>query len=89
MEDFNDDYICDYFKLQTKECDLTKWNDLINRIKNLNGEIIEKYDRLIKPPHPISERITNVTNITNDMVKDCPNEEETINIALSNNKDDD
>ncbi|MDY2888267.1 MAG: CTP synthase, partial [Candidatus Caccosoma sp.] len=34
-----DDYICDYFKLQTKECDLTKWNDLINRIKNLNGEI--------------------------------------------------
>ena len=34
-----DDYICNYFKLQTKECDLTKWNDLINRIKNLNGEI--------------------------------------------------
>ena len=50
----------------------------IGAVKILNGEIIEKYDRLIKPPHPISERITNVTNITNDMVKDCPNEEETI-----------
>ena len=50
----------------------------IGAVKILNGEIIEKYDRLIKPPHPISERITNVTNITNDMVKDCPSEEETI-----------
>ena len=39
-----------------------------------NGEIIDKFDRLIKPDKPISERITNVTSITNEMVADCGNE---------------
>lgn len=47
----------------------------IGAVKIMNGEILEKYDRLIKPPTPISERITNVTSITNEMVADCPNEE--------------
>ena len=47
----------------------------IGAVKLKNGEVIEKFDRLIKPPKPISERITNVTSITNEMVADCPNEE--------------
>ena len=46
----------------------------IGAVKLKDGEIIDKFDRLIKPPTPISERITNVTSITNEMVKDCPNE---------------
>ena len=50
----------------------------IGAVKLKNGEIIEKFDRLIKPPNPISKRITNVTSITNEMVSDCPNEEETV-----------
>ena len=47
----------------------------IGAVKIKNGEIIDKYDRLIKPPISIPERITKVTSITNDMVADCPNEE--------------
>ena len=47
----------------------------IGAVKLLNGEIIDKFDILIKPPNPISARITNVTSITNEMVADCPNEE--------------
>ena len=50
----------------------------IGAVKLKNGEIISKYDRLIKPPKPISERITNVTSITNEMVADCGNEEDAI-----------
>ncbi len=47
----------------------------IGAVKLKNGEIVDKFDKLIKPPKPISERITNVTSITNEMVADCPNEE--------------
>ena len=50
----------------------------IGAVKLKDGEIIDKFDMLIKPPHPISERITSVTSITNEMVDDCPNEEEAI-----------
>ena len=46
----------------------------IGAVKLKNGEIIDKFDRLIKPPNPISERITSVTSITNEMVMDCPDE---------------
>ena len=50
----------------------------IGAVKLKDGEIIDKFDRLIKPPKPISERITNVTSITNEMVSDCPCEEEAV-----------
>ena len=50
----------------------------IGAVKLKNGEIIEKYDKLIKPPKPIDERITNVTSITNEMVADCCDEEEAV-----------
>ncbi len=47
----------------------------IGAVKIKGGEIIDKFDRLIKPPEPIPERITKVTSITNEMVEDCPKEE--------------
>ena len=47
----------------------------IGAVKLKDGEIIDKFDKLIKPPKPITERITSVTSITNEMVADCPNEE--------------
>ena len=50
----------------------------IGAVKLYHGEIIDKFDMLIKPPAPISERITKVTSITNEMVSDCPNEEEAV-----------
>ncbi len=55
----------------------------IGAVKIKNGEIIDKFDRLIKPPKPISERITNVTSITNEMVADCGNEEDAIKEFIS------
>lgn len=47
----------------------------IGAVKLKHGEIIDKFDMLVKPPQPISERITKVTSITNEMVEDCPDEE--------------
>ncbi|MBR3661129.1 MAG: PolC-type DNA polymerase III [Bacilli bacterium] len=59
----------------------------IGAVKLKDGEIIDKYDRLIKPPKPISERITSVTSITNEMVENCCSEEEAIKEFLSWAKD--
>lgn len=50
----------------------------IGAVKLKAGEIIDKFDMLIKPPNPISERITSVTSITNEMVEDCPDEEDAV-----------
>ena len=59
----------------------------IGAVKLLNGEIIDKFDMLIKPPTPISERITNVTSITNKMVEDCPDEEVAVKEFIKWTKD--
>ena len=50
----------------------------IGAVKIHNGEIIEKYDELIKPPNPLKQTITDVTNITNEMLEDKDNEENAI-----------
>lgn len=34
-----DDLICEHFGLETKPCNLTEWNQMIDRIKNLTGEV--------------------------------------------------
>ena len=47
----------------------------IGAVKILNGEIIDTYDQLVNPGKEISERITEVTSITNDMLVGKPNEE--------------
>ena len=48
----------------------------IGAVKLCNDEIVDKFDELINPGRHISEKITSVTNITDDMVKDKDNEEE-------------
>ena len=50
----------------------------IGAVKILNGEIIDRYDQLVDPGREISERITEVTSITNDMLIGKPNEETAI-----------
>ncbi len=44
----------------------------IGAVKILDGELGEEFDALVKPSHPISSEITNLTGITNDDVKDSP-----------------
>jgi len=34
-----DDLVVKHFRLETKECDLTEWNELVERVKNLNKEV--------------------------------------------------
>ena len=89
----NDDILLDQtyvvFDLETTGFNAATGDSIIEigAVKLKDGEIIDKFDRLIKPPTPISERITNVTSITNEMVKDCGNEEEAIKEFLEWTKD--
>jgi len=50
----------------------------IGAVKMQGGEILDVYDELIDPGHPISDRITEVTNITNEMLQGKDNEENAI-----------
>ncbi len=59
----------------------------VGAVKICNGEIIDRFDELINPGKPISKRITEVTNITNEMVKDKDNEETVIKRFIEWTKD--
>ena len=50
----------------------------VGAVKLHNGEILERYDELINPGRPLPQKIVEVTNITDDMLKDKDNEENAI-----------
>ena len=50
----------------------------IGAVKIKDGEIIEKYDELINPGRKLPQKIIDVTNITDDMLKDKDNEENAV-----------
>jgi len=50
----------------------------IGAVKICNGEILDSFDELINPGKPLNPKITEITNITDDMLKDKPKEEEVI-----------
>lgn len=55
--------------LDAQKCEIIE----IGSVKIENGKIIEKFQTLIKPNQVISEEITNLTGITNEMVEHSPN----------------
>ena len=50
----------------------------IGAVKIKGGEVIEEFDTFVDPECEISEEITNLTSITNDMVKGAPKEREAV-----------
>ena len=50
----------------------------VGAVKIKNGEIIETFDRLINPGEKLEEHIVRLTHITDEMLADCPTEEEVI-----------
>ena len=48
----------------------------IGAVKIRNGEITDRFDELIDPNRPLPEKITELTNITDEMLKGKPSEEE-------------
>ncbi|MGE5455870.1 MAG: PolC-type DNA polymerase III [Ignavibacteriales bacterium] len=66
------------FDVETTGFNATSGDSLIEigAVKISDGEIIDRFDELINPGRKIPEHITKFTHITDDMVKDCRNEEE-------------
>ena len=50
----------------------------IGAVKLKNGEIIDKFDLLVNPGVKLQEHIVRLTHITDEMLKDCPSEEEAV-----------
>ncbi len=50
----------------------------IGAVKIKNGEILERYDELINPGRPLPQKIIDITNITDEMLKDKDNEENAV-----------
>ncbi len=50
----------------------------IAALKYVNGEVEDKFVTLVNPGIPISSMITDITNISNDMVRNSPHEEDLV-----------
>ncbi len=55
----------------------------IGAVKICNGEIIDRFDELINPGHKLNPKISEITNITDKMLKDKDNEENAIKRFIS------
>ena len=74
-EAYNEDFAKEYvvFDLETtglnpRQCGITE----IGAVRLLGGQIIDTFSTFVNPGMPISAQITDLTGITNEMVRDAP-----------------
>ncbi len=74
-KNYTKEIVDNYCVLDTETTGLSSYYDEIIEIgilKVRNNEIVDKYDQLIKPSYEINSFITDLTGISNEMVKDMP-----------------
>lgn len=74
-KNYTKEIIDDYCVLDTETTGLSSYYDEIIEVGVLrvrNNEIVEKYSQLIKPKYEVSNFITSLTGITNDMLIGMP-----------------
>ena len=67
----------EYVVFDTETTGFTPYSDQmieIGAVKIKNGEVIDRFDELINPGRKLPEKIVELTNITDEMLKDCDNE---------------
>jgi len=68
----------EFVVFDTETTGFTPYNDQmieIGAVKIKNGEITDRFDELINPGRKLPQKIVELTNITDEMLTDCDNEE--------------
>ena len=73
------------FDLETTGFNATGGDSIIEigAVKMHQGEIIDRFDELINPGRKLPTKITEITNITDEMLKDKDNEENAVKRFLA------
>ena len=80
-QDFTGDIVC--FDIETTGLD--KRRDVITEIGAVvlrNGEVVEQFSTLADPERPLTREITELTGITDEMLRGAPSQAEAINAFL-------